>query len=164
MIAHCLFRPIPMRRQRGLTLIEVLVAVVVLGIGLLGLALLQTTTLRMIQSSNQRTIATELAYDAIDAIRAGGRQFVSLYSVASGGALSAGGCDMPADLSPASVVAHWQCKVATELPDGKGAIALANPGPLFGTATVTVTVQWTDSPWETNSADQITTFVVTSNL
>lgn len=157
------FRPSAgLREQRGLTLIEVLVAVVVLGLGLLGLALLQTTTLRMIQSSNQRTLATELAYDALDAVRAGGRPFISLYSVNMGGAPSAGGCAMPANLLPASVVAQWQCKVATALPGGQGAIALTTAG--TGTATITVTVKWIDSPWEASTAAQTTQFVVTSNL
>lgn len=151
-----------MRRQGGLTLIEVLVAVVVLGLGLLGLALLQTTTLRMIQSANQRTLATELAYDALDAVRAGGRPFISLYRVGMGGTASAGGCAMPASLTPNLVTAHWQCKVATALPGGQGAIALSTAG--TGTATVTITVAWIDSPWEASTAAQTTQFVVTSNL
>jgi len=154
--------PSPPRAQRGLTLIEVLIAVVVLGLGLLGLALLQTTTLRMIQSSNQRTIATELAYDALDAVRAGGRPFISLYSVAAGGVAAPAGCAFaPVDLQPASVIARWQCRVATELPGGTGGIALTSPG--TGTATVTITVAWVDSPWESGAA-QTTTFVVASNL
>lgn len=156
------YRPPQSSRQRGLTLIEVLVTVLILGLGLVGLALLQTTTLRMIQSSNQRTIATELAYDALDVVRAGGRQFVSLYNVASGGTASPAGCAMPADLQPASVAAHWQCRVATELPGGAGAIALTTAG--TGTAVITVTIQWVDSPWEAAPADQITTFVATSSL
>ncbi|MBW8811741.1 MAG: type IV pilus modification protein PilV, partial [Lysobacter sp.] len=55
--------------MRGLSLIEVLVAVLVLGLGLLGLAMLQATNLRLAQSSNQRTIATNLSSDLLDDIR-----------------------------------------------------------------------------------------------
>ena len=150
------------RGQSGLTLIEVLISVLVLGIGLLGLALLQSTTLRLIQSSNQRTIATELAYDALDMVRAGGRRFVSLYNISAGGVAAPAGCKMPADLQPASVAAYWQCRVATELPDGSGAITLATAG--TGTALVTVTIVWTDAPWEANVADRPTTFVATTSL
>lgn len=150
------------RGQSGLTLIEVLISVLVLGIGLLGLALLQSTTLRMIQSSNQRTIATELAYDALDMVRAGGRTFISLYNVPAGGTAVPAGCPMPANLQPATVAAHWQCRVATELPGGSGAITLATAG--AGTAVVTVTIAWEDAPWETNIADRTTTFVAATSL
>jgi len=69
---------------------------------------------------------------------------------------------MPADLQPASVAAYWQCRVATELPDGSGAITLATAG--TGTALVTVTIVWTDAPWEANVADRTTTFVATTSL
>lgn len=56
--------------QRGFSLIEVLVALFVLSIGLLGLAALQTTGLRFNTQSYQRTQATLNAYDIIDRIRA----------------------------------------------------------------------------------------------
>ena len=57
-------------RQRGATLIEVLVAVVVLSIGLLGLAGLQMTGLQTNHSAYLRSQATLLAYDLTDRIRA----------------------------------------------------------------------------------------------
>lgn len=87
---------------------------------------------------------------------------MSLYNVANGGTASPAGCAMPANLQPASVAAHWQCRVATELPGGTGAIALTTAG--TGTAVITVTIQWIDAPWESASADQVTTFVATSSL
>lgn len=58
------------KQDRGFTLIEVLVALLVLSIGLLGLAALQTTSLQLNTSSYQRTQATLLAYDIIDRMRA----------------------------------------------------------------------------------------------
>ena len=51
------------QRTNGFTLIEVLVAMVMLGIGLLGLAGLQNTGLRSGHSSSMRTQATMLAAD-----------------------------------------------------------------------------------------------------
>ncbi|MDH3671666.1 MAG: type IV pilus modification protein PilV [Gammaproteobacteria bacterium] len=58
------------RKHGGFSLIEVLVALFVLSIGLLGLAALQTTGLRFNHQSYQRTQAVMLSYDIIDRIRA----------------------------------------------------------------------------------------------
>ncbi len=57
-------------RQRGLTLMEVLVAQVVLSIGLLGVAALQTTGLRTQHSAHLHSQATLLAQDMLDRVRA----------------------------------------------------------------------------------------------
>lgn len=56
--------------QRGVSLIEVLVAVVVLGIGLLGTAALQATALRGGQSSYESSMAVAQANSIIEAMRA----------------------------------------------------------------------------------------------
>lgn len=55
---------------RGFTMLEVLVAILILSLGLLGLAGLQTMGLRNNTGSSQRTIATQLAYDIADRMRA----------------------------------------------------------------------------------------------
>lgn len=57
-------------KQQGFTLLEVLIALLVLSIGLLGLAALQTTGLRSNQMATMRTLATQLAYDMTDRMRA----------------------------------------------------------------------------------------------
>jgi type IV pilus assembly protein PilV len=57
-------------QHRGFSLIEVLVALLVLSIGLLGLAALQTTSLQYNTGSYFRTQATFLAYDILDRMRA----------------------------------------------------------------------------------------------
>ena len=54
----------------GFTLVEVLVSLVVLAIGLLGLAMLQTTGLRYNTNSYSRTQATYMAYDLAERMRA----------------------------------------------------------------------------------------------
>ena len=59
-----------MNTIRGFTLIEVLIAMVLLGVGLLGLASLQAYSLRNTQSAYNRSLATELAYDLADRMRA----------------------------------------------------------------------------------------------
>lgn len=57
-------------QNAGFSLIEVLVAVLVLSFGLLGVALLQTNALKSNQSALQRSQATMLSYFMMDAMRA----------------------------------------------------------------------------------------------
>lgn len=58
-----------MKKQIGFTLVEVLIAVVILAAGLLGLAALQATALGFNQSAYYRSQATQLAYDMADRMR-----------------------------------------------------------------------------------------------
>lgn len=57
-------------RERGLTLVEVLVSLLVLSIGLLGIAALQLTGLRENTSAFRHSQATWLAYEMADRMRA----------------------------------------------------------------------------------------------
>jgi type IV pilus assembly protein PilV len=64
-------RPLRARsRERGFSMLEVMVAVLILSFGLLGLAGLQALSLKSNVSAAQRTIATQLAYDMADRMRA----------------------------------------------------------------------------------------------
>lgn len=56
--------------QRGVSLLEVMIAVLIMGIGLLGIAAMQTTALRNSQSSLERSQAVILAYSMFDSMRA----------------------------------------------------------------------------------------------
>lgn len=56
--------------QSGISLIEVLVAIFVLAIGMLGMAALQMASLRSNQSSYERSAAVMAAYTMIDRLRA----------------------------------------------------------------------------------------------
>lgn len=58
------------RRHSGVSLIEVMVAVVVLSIGLLGVGTLMAVSLRNTQSAGYRTQAANLAYEFTDIARA----------------------------------------------------------------------------------------------
>lgn len=60
----------PRHAIRGASLIEVLVAVLIMGIGLLGIAALQTTALRNSQGSLERSQAVMQTYAILDAMRA----------------------------------------------------------------------------------------------
>ncbi len=59
-----------LKQQQGMTLLEILVAVLILSVGLLGVAGLQTSNMRNSQSAHQRTMAVMLASGMAERIRA----------------------------------------------------------------------------------------------
>lgn len=63
-------RDLRRRRQRGVGLIEVLVAVLVLSIAFLGIAALQAMSLSTNNSAMARSMATMASYSILDAMRA----------------------------------------------------------------------------------------------
>lgn len=58
------------RNQKGASLLEVLIAVLILAIGLLGIAALQAVTLRNMQGSGDRSVAVIQTYAMFDMMRA----------------------------------------------------------------------------------------------
>lgn len=67
---QCGAPPVPRARNRGVGLIEVLIAVLVLAIGLLGIAGLQARAIKNSQSAYERSQAVMLSYFMLDAMRA----------------------------------------------------------------------------------------------
>ncbi len=65
----CGRRPVPMA-EHGFSLIEVMVSVLILGVGLLGIAAMQATALKNSQSSLERSQAVVQTYGILDAMRA----------------------------------------------------------------------------------------------
>lgn len=116
--------------QRGVSLIEVLVAIVVLSIGLLGLAGLQASGMRVGQSSIHRSQAAQLAYDMADRIRAN-LAAVKDYEIALTAAPPTGTTVAKRDLQ------DWRQRLRA-LPAGTGAVTL-------GASDVTIVVQWDDT-------------------
>lgn len=58
------------RKQKGASLLEILIAVLILAIGLLGIAALQAVTLRNMQGSGDRSVAVIQTYAMFDMMRA----------------------------------------------------------------------------------------------
>ena len=56
-------------KQRGVGLIEILVTILVIAIGLLGLAGMQTASMKNINNSHNRALATIAAYDMAERMR-----------------------------------------------------------------------------------------------
>ena len=80
-------------RQSGMSLIEAMVAVAILGAGLLGLAAMQGRALAMAQSAQYRSVAADLAANLGERIRANRSPFV----VKNAGAVHA---DLASSLPP----------------------------------------------------------------
>ena len=129
------------QKQSGFTLIEAMVAMLVLSIGLLGLAGLMASSMRNNQSAYHRTQATWLAYDALDRMRA------NRVSAQGGGYIAANALGAPANCVAAPPgggtiaaqdIAAWKNMIACALPEGDGSIVVNG-------SQVTITIQWNDS-------------------
>lgn len=124
---------------RGLTLVEILIALLILSIGLLGLAGLQTTSMRFNTSANYRTQATALAYDLADRMRANRQAALNdEYTVAVEDPPPA--CSVPngAGTVPQQDIDTWRSALACRLPLSTGSVT--RNGNEF-----TLTVRWDDS-------------------
>jgi type IV pilus assembly protein PilV len=108
--------------QRGLSLVEVLVTVVILAIGLIGIGAMQLVGLQGNQGAYFRTQATYVAYEAADNLRAN-----------RGAVVATGGV-------PPAAVAIWSQVAEQLLPQGAVEVAVldANQG------LVRITVRWLD--------------------
>lgn len=130
----------------GFTLVEVLVALVVLSIGLLGMAKMVMVSSHSNDSAYLRSQATALGYQAMDSMRA---NLVAATTTPSGyvtalGAMPAAQpncsayCDNP-HLALSDV--YWWKQHLLSLPGGTGSITTSGSFPVIAT----VVVQWDDS-------------------
>lgn len=146
-------------RIRGLSLIEVLVAVLVLGMGLLGLAMLQATNLRLAQSSNQRTIATNLSSDLLDDIRSNrllAAQYTGTYNASSIPANTQ--CAQINTVTPDQRKTAFTCRMREAL--GDTATAVVNVGT---DKRISIVISWGDGKrWDPTQAR--TSFPMESTL
>jgi len=127
--------------QQGFTLLEVLVAVVVLSIGLLGLAGLQASGLAQNNTAYQRTQATLLAYDMLDRMRANYEGVrLGYYNNFTAGTQNDPGC-ITSGCSVQQIANYdnysWGVRLGNTLPTGKGKISGAGLNSNF-----TITVMW----------------------
>lgn len=144
--------------QPGFTLLEVLVAIVVLSLGLLGLAGLQAATLRNNQIAYYRAIAVQQTYDMADRIRAN-------QAGVAAGAYNALGASTPADpdcvastctAANMAVADHsqWNNNNARMLPAGTGTVASVAGG------SFDITVSWNENTEAGSTAQQFVTRVM----
>ncbi|MEW8342210.1 MAG: type IV pilus modification protein PilV [Candidatus Thiodiazotropha taylori] len=181
MINRC--TPIHKSKCRGMTLIEVLVAAVIIGVGLLGVASLQITALQGASNADYRSRATDLTAALADRMRA------NLFGVDANDYISdvPADCTTPpdeicamtpddtsttgiADCSPAEMATFdlWEvsCRngVQTSLPGGEMIVTCndndaTDADPCSPVSTMVVTITW---QVQSDTADPETETVVTS--
>lgn len=118
-------------RARGFSLLEILIAVLVLSVGVLGLAGLQVLGLKEGQTSYQRSQAILLAYEMADRIRANRVAAAAgnyVLSASTGAAAAATDCKSSSTIcSFAEMAAYdlrdWDQRVRNGLPTGRASIA-----------------------------------------
>lgn len=127
----------PPRRQRGFYMLEVLVSVLILAIGLLGLAALQSRALRYNHDAYVRSQAAILANDITERMRSvrgatAASQVLSSYATVSGGTCNRNLATAQSD------VKCWKDAIAAQLPGGQGTI-VDN-----GDSTYAINISWVD--------------------
>lgn len=139
---------ISLTHSRGVSLIEVLVAVVVLSIGLLGLAGLQATGLRTTTSAYERSQAVFLANNMADRIRANTDRFGIVQTAVYDNVTSPGGGTScfetgcaGSDAIAAADLLEWY-EGLSDLSSGTGRIIRDNSA---GYDVWIVTVMWDDA-------------------
>ena len=130
--------------QQGVTLIEAMIALLVISVGLLGIASLQITAMSQNASSLNHSQAVWYAYNMSDRIRANTTAQFNNYNGIDTSIGYAQDC-MTLNCSDAQMVvadaADWETMVET-LPAGQGVIT-STPDVLLGTI-LQVTVMWDD--------------------
>lgn len=125
------------RPQRGVTLIESLVSLIILSVGALGYAALQVDGAAKNASALRRTKATQLSYEMSDRIRAnqGGVAAGAYAKLTSSAGLPS--CSTAPPCNPVDMAAldfaQWLANVERALPAGKGVVCLTST-PAAGTA------------------------------
>lgn len=137
-------------KSTGFTLIEVLIALVILTGGLLGLAAFQASSIKNNQSAYNRSQATQMAYDIADRIRANtadARLAASTYvTFAPSAAARQDTCKTAPGCTPALMAQNdlfeWNTALSSTLPGCNTAECgnIAVNGLLF-----TVTISWDDN-------------------
>ena len=127
--------------QFGFSMVEVLVAIVVLSFGLLGLAGLQADGLRSNNDAYMKSQATLLAYDMLDRMRANMQGVENgFYDNLFSSTPSDPGC-VNSGCTIQQMSQHdayeWSEKIAELLPGGQGLVSGSGSGSIF-----TITVMW----------------------
>ena len=130
--------------QRGFTLVEALVALIVLSVGLLGIAALYVESLSASRSALLRTQAVNLAADMADRIRANRAAGIAYAVDTASLGTETTACETTAGCAAADLAAHdifrWKAVGTNLLPGFLGEIDFTDATP----DVYVITVSWTE--------------------
>ena len=129
---------LPDNKAKGFTLIEVLVSMLILAIGLLGIAALQFKGLKYSNDASIRSNISMLAYDIADRIRlnkAKASDYLGTYTVPT---TAPSACNQATGANAANDLACWRREVFDLTPPGSSADITSAAGQY------TITLAWTD--------------------
>lgn len=129
--------------QGGMTLIEILVAIVVLSVGLLGLAGLQLKGLQVNQGSTYRSQAAILVEDIADRMRAD-------RAAAIGGSYTTLASAKTAPSGAPAALIEWFARLSM-LPGSTATIGPVGAPTATGSVSIPITVNWVDTRAESGS-------------
>lgn len=138
----------PRKRQHGFSLVEVLIALIIMSVGMLGIATLFVQSMQAGRTSMFRHHAVTIAGDVADRIRANPRAGIAYQGVGADNGCVATGNDCNEAAMAANDIFLWDIQVAESLPNGDVAVR-------FNDAVVppeyTIAVTW-DEPGEDPNA------------
>ncbi|MEL7185701.1 MAG: type IV pilus modification protein PilV [Pseudomonadota bacterium] len=153
------------KKQRGFSLVEVLIALVIMSVGMLGIAGLYVQSMQAGRTSMFRHHAVTLAGDVADRIRANPTAGAAYNHAASATGTNNNCVAMSTDCNPAEMAANdifvWQTQADDSLPNGTVAVAFtaaaAGVPPLYQ-----ITVAW-DEPNPLGGTTPSYTFTIPVN-
>ncbi len=143
--------------MQGFNLIEVLIALIILSVGMLGIAGLYVHSMQAGRTSLFRHHAVTLAGDVADRIRANPRALAAYALAGANNNCVAGGIDCtPAEMA-ANDIFLWQQQAVDTLPTGAVAIVFDNG---VVPPTYQITVSWTEPGQAMNYSITIPVFPI----
>lgn len=159
-------------KQRGFSLIEALVAFLILSIGMLGIASLQLLSLRAGHTAELRTVAVIKTEEILERIRNNPESALSYISGVGDAGVNNGCNDSGASVVMCSKAAiarddiyNWKLDLIANMPAGSTAsvdVLAPTPG-VLPTATVSVTVNWKERNQEAQTMDDMS-YSVTAHI
>jgi type IV pilus assembly protein PilV len=158
---------IPNTNQRGFSMLEILITLVIIATALLGTAGLQIYAMRMNQSGQFRTQAVFLASDIAERMEANKAAAVAgNYAVAAASTPSVAGTDCATAACDATNLAafdvsQWEATISTLLPQSSWQITQTTAG---NPSTYDIVISWTDRSSSKTSRGETFSYTATRTI
>lgn len=138
--------PLPVRRQRGVAMLEAIIAIIILGIGLLGAVGMQARAYSALSDAGMRAEAT-IAGDTLLGIMSNDAANLSSYAVLESGAAP-------------SVLAPWMTETKARIPNAAVAVTVT---PETGRTRVDISIRWTRKTGGGENRHVLTSYVASAS-